>query len=656
MEMGALNRDIESHKTKVRKRQRSKYVRNLMKNKRSETPVAATPASAYSEVRTQEVPTSATEEERISESIDHDEIDQAQEILVSIPEINEAIKDIELPAPRKESPTQIEKPDIVVSIPSISLPEISLKLKSHKPIAKQPISEHVVKQPSVKVPEIIISMSTNYSKPRYEEVREIITTHPEIEVPDIKLVITGVMTQERVKKIMAEAPKTEIPIDKDELKDFASINNFRKIVFPECQELIRTFSDRPICIILSKRPFDSHVYMLALICRELYRIRKGGKPIPRWLSKESTDEIEEFLEVGNRLFIIDDSEYEMLPDFSERKSEGEKKTKGHEGRVRESKLLDRLHELFSQDYGFIIFNVKELLSHQLYEEIKKRVNYCIPKLIFIKFKGLHPYVKERIASMSWGFVDTNGKTFDELFGNAEKNYYNELETIYNDIELRDWVKQDPDASFEHEALKILTVMALARKLGAKSKDDIINMLKGNRIRTECEIKKDNKKNGNSNGGKGIADICVDMEGYKEYVEIETFYGVGDPISKLKQTLSKYKGLKPGNRVSIVVQGLHMLLYLRDLISLKNIYRREHGIEVDFYTIDVKTPRLISMKEVIKILKELSMYPREDMEYEEARKSYEYLLKRKLSYNEVVELYIRDCKRYEWPVYKNWCRT
>ncbi|MHA1631202.1 MAG: hypothetical protein ACTSXC_00030, partial [Candidatus Freyarchaeota archaeon] len=116
---------------------------------------------------------------------------------------------------------------------------------------------------------------------------------------------------------------------------------------------------RPICIILPKTASDSYVYSVALICREIYRIVKGGYPEPRWLSKGSKEEIERWMKAMDTIFIIDDSKCEMLPVFNKVKSASEL----HE-KIRKSKLFDRLRELFSQGYGFIIFHIGEKFKNE----------------------------------------------------------------------------------------------------------------------------------------------------------------------------------------------------------------------------------------------------------------------------------------------------
>ncbi len=388
---------------------------------------------------------------------------------------------------------------------------------------------------------------------------------------------------------------------------------------------------RPVCVILSKHKTDSYVHSLALVCRELYRIKRGGKPRPRWLSRWSKEEIEEFMRAGESIFVVDDSKCEVLPNFSKVKLE-----KDAEERVRESKFLDRLHELFSQDYGFVILHVPKRWSQWLYKLLKERAHYYIPALKLIEPKSLHPYVRKRLAEMCWGFVDTEGRTFDELFGNAERGYYERLAQANQDVELKLMIEEDPDASFEHESLKVITVKALAKELGAENEEEILRMLKEGVIQSEYEFE----------GGK--ADIHVSP---RHFIEIETFYGVEDPVRKLKKTLSKY--LNKSVRVSIVVQGLHMLLFLKELIEFERFYKQEHEVDLNFYTIDLKEYRLVSLKEFLKMLRELSTYPREGMGFDEAKRVYERKLRRKLSNEDVVKHYKEDCEKYGWEA-PMWC--
>jgi len=342
---------------------------------------------------------------------------------------------------------------------------------------------------------------------------------------------------------------------------------------------IRTSPNRPICLILLKGPDESYIHTISLICRELYRIVKGGKPEPRWLSAGSKEEIEEHMKADNKIFVIDDTEYELLPDFSTKRSADLL------DRVKESKLFDRLNELFSQDYGFIIFHIPKW-ADKFAELLNSQVDNFIPKIINLRpTKYMSNEMKKLVARICWGFVEVSnkGSNFDEIFSNAEKSYYDALGEVSRNVELKHYVNPDENAGFEHESLKLITVKALATEL----KREVIELLKEGIIETEYNI------------NSGRADIYVKPK--NRFIEIETLYGTEDPITKLdKVTLNKYKGMNAN--VDIVLLGLHILLYARDLYKLKKLYEREYNMTVNFYTINVKECRLVSIKELHGILK------------------------------------------------------
>jgi hypothetical protein len=360
------------------------------------------------------------------------------------------------------------------------------------------------------------------------------------------------------------------------------LDEFHELKIKGFSEAVTTSPpNRPICLILPKRDDESYVYSVALICRELYRIVKGGKAEPRWLS-EGKEEIEESMKAGNRIFVIDDAKSELLPQFDKITNASDLAT-----RVKESKLLDRLKELFSQDYGFIIFHIKDKWINEFAYILQQQ--YYIPKVIPLDPPTKMEYnEKISLAKVCWGFVDTHGPTFDEIFGNAEKNYYKLLEDKSKDIELKHYIKGDENAGFEHEVLKLIAIKALAKELGAKNKEDVIEYLKQGKIKTEYEF------------NNFRADIFIPEQ--NRYIEIETLYGTEDPISKKldKETLSKYKNMNVNN-IDIVLLGLHLLLYAKYLYELKKIYKEEHNIKVNFYTIDVKNERLVPIKEIKEIL-------------------------------------------------------
>ena len=100
-------------------------------------------------------------------------------------------------------------------------------------------------------------------------------------------------------------------------------------------------------------------------------------------------------------------------------------------------------------------------------------------------------------------------------------------------------------------------------------------------------------------GGGRADIYVPSQ--QRFVEVETFYGTGNPIDKLDRiTLRKY--IDRAKRVDIVIlNGLLAILHARRLAALARIYRKHHSITVNFYVPNFREKRLVSLKEVIRLL-------------------------------------------------------
>jgi hypothetical protein len=348
---------------------------------------------------------------------------------------------------------------------------------------------------------------------------------------------------------------------------------------------------RPVCIVLSKRENDSFAKSVAIACREIYRIVKGGKPTPRYISKGLRDEIERELKAEGMIFIVDDSKCEFLPELSRIRSCRELIEK-----VDMEKVFDRLCEFFSQDFGFVIFHVNERWAVQFTNLLREKVGAFVD-IVEVRAPHLSPQAKEVLARACWGFVKGGeGQTFDELFGNCEKEFSNKLEKVCGDIGLAYYVKRDEGASDEHEEMKMFVVECLARELGAKSEEEIVQMLKDGKIETETERELRNR---------GRVDVYVNVPSRQRYVEVETFYGTGNPIIKklVKETLSKYEGI--ARQVDIVLlTGLQALLYARRLFELADFYRKERGLEVNFYVPNLEEKRLVPLKEMLHMLREV----------------------------------------------------
>ena len=414
-------------------------------------------------------------------------------------------------------------------------------------------------------------------------------------IPKIGLISlpgAGKATSQEIPQVSKVPLKREIEDTSAQIMAKESSRTYEEEIFipPLLEGLSSTIAkpiSRPVCVVLPKREGDSFVHSVAIICREIYRIVKGGKPIPRWISKKLKEEIERYLKAEDMIFIVDDSNCEFLPNFSEIRSCRELLEK-----VDLDVVFDRLREFFSQDFGFIIFHVNERWAGQFANLLKEKVG-AFADIVEIQAPDWQPQAKAILAKVCWGFVEKEGETFDEMFGYCEKEFFNELSKAKEDVELTHYVEWDESASPEHESMKVVVVRCLARELGAKDKHEVVEMLEGGEVKTEYEV----------DGGR--ADIYVPSQ--QRFVEVETFYGTGDPITKLdKETLRKYLPKYEGTtcRVDVVLlTGIQALLYARRLVELAEVYRKRHGLKVDFYLSDIRKRKLVPLKRVFRMLRE-----------------------------------------------------
>jgi len=355
-------------------------------------------------------------------------------------------------------------------------------------------------------------------------------------------------------------------------------------LFAGLRSVINSIGGKPVCLILEKRPGDLYVMALALICGEIYRMFRGGKPEPRYISTGLKDEIERYLRGGDRIFIIDDSESQLLPPLSNITSAKELWEK-----VNLDLLLDRLRELPFQDFGFIIFHVSGW-SEELEKRFKKE---AFIDAIRISSPSWPLEVKREIARICWGFKDGEGTSFDEIFTSAKSRFESELNKVLSNWRIGLYIKVDEGASDEHEAAKRIVVECLARELGAMEEDEVVELLKKGVIDTECEFE----------GGR--ADVCLKTPNGVRFFEVETLYGRGRRVLEelFRKTILKYKGYS--KEVNIVfLTGIPALLFVNDLIEMKEEALKEYDLNVKFYLLNIKERRLVLLDEVFENLEKL----------------------------------------------------
>jgi len=325
--------------------------------------------------------------------------------------------------------------------------------------------------------------------------------------------------------------------------------------------LIHILYDRPRVIVACKPPSAelSYIELLKRLLREIYRVCAEGLPRPRHISKDLT-EVE--------LDISADRSVYVLADDSPQASE--------------SRIRDRLRELFSQRYGFLVlYGMEEKFT------VKPGEDYPYP--ITLKLVDRSKDHLMRVVKAFYGFVrETPLETgsLDLYTVLLEEHFYSEIRKLLSDVKMV--LATEPSSEDEegtgyesalHFALKVFCVKYFIEK-GIKT------------VETEVDVPT-----------VGRVDVLV-REGRPSSlaVEIETLYDTGLPIIKLKKTIESR--LKSGLDLWIVVPPMQTFIYLNELLILRRLYREAYGERLELYTTDFGSGTLITLGDFINRVRQL----------------------------------------------------
>ncbi|MCC6023894.1 MAG: phosphoribosyltransferase, partial [Thaumarchaeota archaeon] len=445
---------------------------------------------------------------------------------------------------------------------------------SSKPL-KSAVPEVAVHRPAVKLPPLILKPL----QPRIPRAKLLKEEKVEVKVSAEEKAESEKVAEEVTRAEAHAGAAPSAASSEAEAKEVLEMEDAALPPFIRALSEVAESPGRPVVLVVPSLGGDSLVSAIAIACREIYRVVKGGKPEPRWISAASMkEEIERYLKAEDRIFVIDDREGKLL---------GAKESQ-EELKESQKELWDRLMELFSQDFGFVILHVKEEVADSVYTALK--VQHPNAKVVKVEPpRGWSLEDKRRFIEACWGFVEVEGQIFgfDWMFREAEGKFFEELSRIGRNIAIRHWVELDPSAGEEHESMKVFAAECLARELGRRSESEIAEALKSGLVRTEHEF------------GGGRADIYVPSQ--QRFVEVETFYGTGNPLDKLDRvTLRKY--IDRAKRVNVVIlNGLLAILYARGLAKLARTYREHRGLTVNFYVPNFRERKLVPLKEILHLV-------------------------------------------------------
>ncbi|RLG74471.1 MAG: hypothetical protein DRO14_05660, partial [Thermoprotei archaeon] len=256
-------------------------------------------------------------------------------------------------------------------------------------------------------------------------------------------------------------------------------------------------------------------YVIAELCKEIYREARGGFPKPHIIS--SHEELKDLISLGeklnDRILILTEDAVEFL--------------KKDDGRRLRSKII---MEMFSQGLGFLVLITKDKEGAKELSRLVSSKEYIYkPKVLVALGEGLNNPRKARalfsLIQQLWGIeLPLEGPlkmTLSMLLAHLERRYRDFIDTNLRFNQYLYKVKphkaEPGKESEDHLALKTFIVKYLVEKLKIPLAS----------VETEHQI------------GSLIADVFVKDRGLA--IEIETLYETGAaPLLKVRDSVLKYK--------------------------------------------------------------------------------------------------------------------
>ncbi|MEM3326614.1 MAG: hypothetical protein QXK63_04115, partial [Thermoproteus sp.] len=342
----------------------------------------------------------------------------------------------------------------------------------------------------------------------------------------------------------------------------------------------RVLADRPLLVIARRGDFD-YIEFLKRLLREVFRVRVGGLPRPRHVSRElaSIDVNDmpsyELLETkaGGYVYVVDARGFKADSEEDRRRL----------GRLLASVVFtNRLLELFSQGFGFLVIYQNKDLS------VAPALGpYQRPVVVEASSESFY----RRVAKVMWGFVEgVDDAQLDYYVVEAEDEFYKALEGVVRDFDV--FLATRPNAEPEGQglgaesSLHYLTKAAVVKYLI----DEIVGELarsgydreKARDLALKCVDTE--HVEGNVRFDVYVRPNCGSLSGL--VVEVETLYGTGTVVHKLADTIESR--LKAGvNKLWIVIPNPTFAIYLPEIARLWLRYRRMYGDKLEVKTLRIK---------------------------------------------------------------------
>lgn len=347
-------------------------------------------------------------------------------------------------------------------------------------------------------------------------------------------------------------------------------------------------ADRPL-VILAERESQDYIEFLKRVLREIYLVRAGSLPTnSKHIS--NSDDLEKVMPVdvsaGGRIFVFD--------------------LRGGRFRIESIRdgILDRLRELYSQRLGFFVFYG----SRERLREVKgfwKMGMSDTPRPIEIALAREDIQILNVLADAMWGMPSLSGKPYGDLDEHVvylEDWFWKELERATGAFDILLRTKPSDDSGSEskmHYLVKAFVVSYLAGKISEELKrtglDDKTAWERAlSCVDTEREL------------GSIRVDVYVECEGpYRDLaVEVETLYGTGTMIHKLREVVESRYGRV--NMLWIVIPNPQAVLHLPLLLKFRRWSIERYGRWAELFTLDLEGGGLIRLADLAKRIHDRSI--------------------------------------------------
>ncbi|MFP3321391.1 MAG: hypothetical protein RXO24_12560, partial [Acidilobus sp.] len=408
----------------------------------------------------------------------------------------------------------------------------------------------------------------------------------------------------------------------------------------------RLVPDRPLLIIARHAKGFDYIEFLKRALREVYRVRVGGLPEPKHVSSKIDLQLLIPVEVGagGRLFVIDLVSGDLGRLLREEASSGEVKgpSQATPEKMKSRDILcrirDRLRELFSQGYGFIVIYgdyyvlyvlrmmlsqghcdryVGSLMSGTQAEAPRggapEDYLLTIPSPVEVSPIASEESLYVLLANLMWGRVSEPKMdyedigNFDRFVVELEDEYWRALEGALKDFDIQVLVRPSAEGdeagreSMSHYLTKAFMVNYLASRLTEEFKGKGAKEDEARRRALGCVSTEHQPSGANVRFDVYVNGDCGSMSNL--VVEVETLYGTGTALHKVLDTIESRVNAGV-DRLWVVVPNPQAVIYLPQLLRLERYVRkleRFKGKEIEFYTLDVKGGAPVRLVEVARRL-------------------------------------------------------